>query len=69
MEPVSPFKQGDGLVPVVRMEAVPQLQQFFPSGAPLVQLLITDFEPPEGESCHLASLPDPAAASIEVSIL
>ena len=45
------------------------IKQLLPSGAPLVQLLITDFQLPEGESCHLVSLPDPAAASIKVSIL
>ena len=45
------------------------MKQVVPSGAPLVQLLITDFEPPEGVACQLASLPDLAAASIKVSIL
>ena len=68
VEPVdSPFKQAsDGLVPVVRMEEVPQLAAFFPSGAPLVQLLVTEFEPPEAESSHLHSLAGPQTASIEV---
>ena len=64
-EAASPFEP-QRLPPVVRFEEVPQLQRFFPHGAPLVQLLVTAFEPREGEAAHLTPLQRDASASIEV---
>ena len=64
-EAASPFEP-QSLPPVVRFEEVPQLQRFFPHGAPLVQLLVTAFEPREGEAAHLTPLQRDGSASIEV---
>ena len=52
--------------PVVRLEEVPQLHAFFPQGAPLLQLLVTAFDPQESEAAHLTPLQRDTAASIEV---
>ena len=63
-----PILDTQSLPPVVRFEEVPQLQAFFPAGAPLVQLLVTAFEPQESEAAHLTPPQRDTSASIEVRL-
>ena len=65
----SPFTSDKGLVPILCMEKIEQLERFFPAGAPVVRLMQAPFEPPENEAVHLDHANDHHASNVEARFL